>query len=217
MQFATLALAALAGVASAQNGGTKMIVVTVGANKTLTYSPDKITAAVGDMVQFQFPFGNHTVTQAAFDEPCKPISLFSNVTGFHSGFQPAAASASEGKVPTFSIQINDTKPIWIYCAQAKHCESGMVMVINENTAANSSRSLENFKSAAAKATTVVPGSADSGSGSGSSSGSGSDSGSGSGTAGSGGSGNNTSPNAGMALSAPGAVGLLAAGAALLML
>jgi hypothetical protein len=30
----------------------------------------------------------------------------------------------------FTITIKDTKPIWIYCAQDKHCESGMAMVIN---------------------------------------------------------------------------------------
>jgi hypothetical protein len=57
--------------------------------------------------------------------------MHSNVTGFHSGFLPAAASASTGMMPTFTITINDTKPLWLYCAQGKHCENGMVMVINE--------------------------------------------------------------------------------------
>ncbi|KAF3766574.1 Cupredoxin [Cryphonectria parasitica EP155] len=155
MQFTTAALALMAGFASAQ----KIQVVTVGSsNGSLTYSPDSVQAAVGDMVQFQFVAANHTVTQSTFDQPCQPISLFStNVTGFHSGFMPVAAGGSN--IPTYTIQVNNTTPIWVYCAQARHCESGMVMVINENTAANASRSLANFKSLASGATTVTPGTA----------------------------------------------------------
>ncbi|KAK3370862.1 Cupredoxin [Lasiosphaeria ovina] len=158
MQFSTLALAALASLASAQTTGEKVIHrVTVGMNGTLTFSPNTITALVGEMVQFQFVAGNHTVTQSTFDAPCQPISQHSNITGFHSGFQPAAASVATGMIPTYTIMLNNTNPIWVYCAQGKHCESGMSLVINENTAANSSRSLANYKALAAGATTVVPG------------------------------------------------------------
>ena len=97
-----------------------------------TYSPDKITANVGDKVQFQFMGGNHTATQSTFDQPCQPINNFmNNVTGFHSGFVPAAASQAMGMIPTWEITINSTAPIWVYCAQAKHCENGMSLVINE--------------------------------------------------------------------------------------
>lgn len=110
-----------------------MQVVTVSsANGSLVYSPDNVKAAVGDMVQFQFVAGNHTVTQSTFDQPCKPInSVMSNVTGFHSGFMPVAASQATGMIPTYTIQVNATTPLWVYCAQGRHCESGMVMVINE--------------------------------------------------------------------------------------
>ena len=82
-------------------------------------------------MQFQFLSGNHTVTQSNFDNPCQPISMHTNVTGFHSGFQPAAASAGMGMVPTYTVQINSTNPVWLYCVQGRHCENGMVMVINE--------------------------------------------------------------------------------------
>ncbi|CAK7219479.1 hypothetical protein SBRCBS47491_003858 [Sporothrix bragantina] len=160
MQFSTLALSALLGLASAQ---TSVTVVEVSSkNNSLTFSPDNIKVAAGSMVQFQFLAGNHTVTQSTFDQPCQPISSFSNVTGFHSGFVPVAASANTGSIPTYTIMINNTTPIWVYCGQAKHCENGMSMVINENTAANSSRSLTEYRTLATKATTVVPGSADSG-------------------------------------------------------
>lgn len=139
----------MAGVASAQ----KVQVVTVStANNSLVYTPDNIKANPGEMVQFQFVAGNHTVTQSTFDQPCTPISTVqSNVTGFHSGYQPAAASKETGMIPTYTLMINDSKPIWLYCAQGKHCQSGMVMVINENTSANASRSLTEFKTLAAQA------------------------------------------------------------------
>jgi hypothetical protein len=39
-----------------------------------------------------------------------------------------------GTAPTYQITINATTPLWFYCAQAKHCQSGMVLAINVNTA-----------------------------------------------------------------------------------
>lgn len=152
MQFTTAILAVMAGVASGMlslchseqrapastvsNMSTtaqKVQVVTVStANNSLVYTPNNIKANPGEMVQFQFVAGNHTVTQSTFDQPCTPIStIMSNVTGFHSGYQPAAASQQSGMIPTYTVMINDSKPIWLYCAQGKHCQSGMVMVINE--------------------------------------------------------------------------------------
>ncbi len=84
------------------------------------------------MVQFQFLGGNHTATQSNFDNQCQPINNFnSSIAGFHSGFIPAAASAAMGMTATYTVMINNTNPIWVYCSQGKHCESGMSMVINE--------------------------------------------------------------------------------------
>lgn len=108
-----------------------MWVVTVGMNGTKTYSPDSLKADVGDSIQFQFVAGNHTATQTSFDSPCQPISMTSNVAGFYSGFQPAAASAAMGMVSTYTVNVTSTTPIWVSCSQANHCESGMVMVVNE--------------------------------------------------------------------------------------
>jgi len=151
MQLSTFALAALSVAATAFAGDVTVHVVKVsGTTNSLTYTPNNVTAAVGDMVQFQFGVGNHTVTQSTFDAPCMPISMMSNVTGVYSGFMPVAAGATT--VPTYTILVNATTPMWVYCSQGKHCQSGMVMVINENTAKNATRSLENFKAAAAKAT-----------------------------------------------------------------
>jgi plastocyanin len=152
MQFTTLALAALASVASAQRTWS----VAVAMNGSLTFSPNKLVAQPGEFVQFQFHAGNHTVTQSTFDRPCEPIGQTSNVTGFHSGYLPAAASAEMGMFPTYTIQINNTGPLWLYCAQGKHCGNGMVMVINE-PATNPNRTLDAFKALAATAQSVTPG------------------------------------------------------------
>ncbi|CAN8103346.1 unnamed protein product [Discula destructiva] len=180
MQFAPTLLAALASVASAQ---TVHVVTVASSNNSLIYTPNNVKAAVGDMVQFQFVAGNHTVTQSTFDQPCRPIdTVMTNVTGFHSGYMPAAASASTGMIPTYTIMINNTRPVWAYCAQGRHCANGMVMVINEDTAANATRSLANFKKLASEQTSSsAPGSSTGGStgdtNSGSSSGTGSTGGS----------------------------------------
>ncbi|KAK3951901.1 hypothetical protein QBC32DRAFT_153736 [Pseudoneurospora amorphoporcata] len=177
----------------------KTHLVTVGYNGTLVFSPTKIAAQPGEAIQFQFVAGNHTVTQSTFDAPCQPISQNSNITGIHSGFM--AAAADKDNVPVYTVVVKNKNPMWLYCAQAKHCQGGMVMVVNEDTSANATKSLENYKAGAAKATAnIAPGGggadAGNGTGGGSGSGSGSDSGSGSGSDSGSGSGSGTGSDSG---------------------
>jgi plastocyanin len=87
--------------------------VTVGPG--LSYSPDTVTAAEGDIVQFTFGAG-HNVVSGSFDSPCQPNG------------QIYSGSPNEGDV--FSVTISSTDSIWIYCAVPRHCQSGMAMVIN---------------------------------------------------------------------------------------
>ncbi|KAF3904288.1 hypothetical protein AA313_de0209272 [Arthrobotrys entomopaga] len=111
--------------------------VSVGANG-LNFSPNSITANVGDTITFSFNGGNHTVTEAAFSDPCNPMPQ-----GFFSGF---AGSNSE----TFSIVVTSTDPIWFYCSQITHCQLGMVGAINPPTSGNT---LVAFQKAASSADT----------------------------------------------------------------
>ncbi|KAI1494437.1 hypothetical protein F5X96DRAFT_560048 [Biscogniauxia mediterranea] len=152
MHFSIAACAAaLVGMASAQN----VHVVSVGStNGSLIFSPDNIKANPGEMIQFQFRGGNHSVVQSNFDNPCVPISesVGGNTTGMFSGYMPVAASEAMGMIPTYTIMVTDAKPMWLYCSQGKHCQNGMVMVVNENPGANVSRTLTQFKSLAAQAT-----------------------------------------------------------------
>lgn len=38
--------------------------------------------------------------------------------------------------PTFDIKVNDTAPIWVYCAQTGHCPQGMVFAVNAPASGN---------------------------------------------------------------------------------
>jgi hypothetical protein len=52
-------------------------------------------------------------------------------TAFFSGFMPTNASAvSANNLLTYTIRVMDSKPVWFYCSQAKHCQGGMVGAIN---------------------------------------------------------------------------------------
>ncbi|KAF3907957.1 hypothetical protein ABW21_db0207047 [Orbilia brochopaga] len=102
----------------------------------LAFSPDSITAAVGDTVTFTFAGGNHTVTESTFDDPCNPLA-----NGFNSGW---TGSSSE----TFTITVTSTAPIYFMCAAPGHCKAGMVGIINPPSSGNT---LAAFKDAAAGA------------------------------------------------------------------
>jgi plastocyanin len=104
--------------------------VIVGGTAGLVYTPSNITAQPGDTVTFQFHSKNHTVTASSFADPCRALSLTSTTgqLGFDSGFQFVDANATQ--FPSYTIQINDTQPIWAYCRQLTHCGQGMVFSVN---------------------------------------------------------------------------------------
>jgi plastocyanin len=70
----------LAGLAASASAAT--IVVNAGQNG-FTYTPNTLTANVGDTVEFHFFTNFHTVVQGDFDTPCAQGSL--SATGFDSG------------------------------------------------------------------------------------------------------------------------------------
>lgn len=89
----------------------------------LKFTPDSVTAAEGDVLEFHYYPQNHSVAQSTFDKPCT-----ANATGIWSGFMPV--SGGEGQ-SIFSVTINNTDTIWLYCSQGEHCKGGMAMVVNE--------------------------------------------------------------------------------------
>lgn len=130
-------------------GGLKP--VATGMAPALVYTPESITAAVGDMVMFVFMQKNHTVTQSTFEDPCRKMD-----GGMDSGFQPNP----EGKDGvTWNMTVETTEPLWFYCKQQNgiHCGKGMVMSINAATTGD--KTMANFKALAisTNGTSLTPG------------------------------------------------------------
>ncbi|PAV22001.1 hypothetical protein PNOK_0195800 [Pyrrhoderma noxium] len=121
--------------------------ITVGSSSgATTFSPEAIFAQPGDQVVFHFQQKNHTATQSSFADPCGKKD-----GGFDSGFMPVSANVTDN-FPTYTITVEDTNPIWVYCAQgagtaASHCGKGMVFAVNCG-ADGSPNSFTNFKNAA---------------------------------------------------------------------
>ncbi|KAL7007034.1 hypothetical protein EMMF5_003260 [Cystobasidiomycetes sp. EMM_F5] len=161
LAFATITSLALFAASSVRAANHTIL---VGGAAGLVFTPSNISAAVGDFVTFVYQSKNHSVTQSAFAKPCE---LLANATaqtvGFDSSFVPVAANATE--FPAWTIQLEVATPIWFYCRQGNHCQSGMVGSINAALTGNKTfsdfRALAVASSPAAASTgpalgTVVP-------------------------------------------------------------
>jgi len=125
MQFSRSLVALVAATGASLVSAQTIHNVTVGVGG-LVYNPNQITAAMGDIVSFEFHPANHTLTQNTFAAPCVPLA-----GGVTSGFLPVAATATA--FPVFSFMVNAATPLWFHCGQTGHCAAGMVFAINVNT------------------------------------------------------------------------------------
>lgn len=115
---------------SASAGATHSI--SVGA-EGFKFSPDTVTnASIGDIIEFRFYPTGHSVVRSEYKYPCIPYEdTGPNKVGFFSGFQNVATITNNG--PTFSVRVNDTQPIFFYCAAPGSCiDNYMIGVINPN-------------------------------------------------------------------------------------
>ena len=83
------------------------------------FTPSYVTAKSGDVIEFKLVDGTHTVTQSTFMTPC---------TATESGFNSGTLSSQS----PWSLQINSSMPVWMYCAVGDHCAKGMVFSVNSN-------------------------------------------------------------------------------------
>jgi plastocyanin len=156
------ALGSLFMFASAQIALAATIDVTVGGPGVLKFNPSSVNASVGDVVRFIFNQKNHTVTQSTLDSPCSPLA-----GGFDSGFMPVPDTQTSN-FPTAQLTVQKTTPIWAYCRQSTHCQSGMVFAINpgnnlaafQAAATTGAAPSASSASAAAPTATAVPSSTD---------------------------------------------------------
>lgn len=112
----------------------------------LTFTDQAISAEAGDQIIFTFMSKNHTVTQSSFDGACTHKE-----GGFDSGFMPVGANQTDN-FPTYTVTVNDTQPIWVFCRQAantpaSHCGAGMVFAANCGLD-GAPNSFSNFKASA---------------------------------------------------------------------
>jgi plastocyanin len=117
-----------AATASVAMAATHMVMV---GESGLTFSPQMVTAAVGDVVEFQFYPKNHSVVAGDMTKGCTPMSS-TGTSGFYSGFMPVTTGMSD---MAFQVKIQNTEPWVFYCSQGKHCQNGMYGMINGNATA----------------------------------------------------------------------------------
>ncbi|KAJ3724382.1 fasciclin-like protein [Lentinula raphanica] len=158
--FAWLAL--LVGQSVAQSstssaaGSAQTIIVTVSnsssaSNASSVFSPDQISANVGDLVLFNFTEGNHTATQSAFFAPCEPVNYTNGTNGFDSNFVVVPSNFSlqqDGAFPILAVPIlesNGNETMWFY--DVNTCAEGGVGVINlvAGDPATSGETLDGFR------------------------------------------------------------------------
>ncbi|KAG5926446.1 hypothetical protein E4U42_003292 [Claviceps africana] len=114
-----LAAAGLAALAVADT-------ISITAMSNNTFSPDSVTAKQGDVLEFRFPSGNHSVVAGDYDCPCFALPPGS---GFSSGTFDAN-SYEDDKV--FRVTLSNADPVVFYSSQGDDCSKGMVGIVNPN-------------------------------------------------------------------------------------
>lgn len=109
------------GGSSGTNGVTHTVIVAP-TQGVLRYIPFAVNASVGDTVKFMWGANNHTVTKSSELTPCNKSA-------------DAFASGLQIKDFVFEQVVNDTKPLFFYCAAPNHCQKGMFGIINPPSAA----------------------------------------------------------------------------------
>ncbi|KAI7789004.1 hypothetical protein LA080_005108 [Diaporthe eres] len=120
-----------ASATSSSTSAANTIDVSVGA-EGYKFTPQVTNASVGDIIRFRFYPTGHSVVRAEYKYPCIPYEYTgANKIGFFSGFENVATITNDG--PTFEVRVNDTAPIWFYCAAPGSCiDNWMIGVINPN-------------------------------------------------------------------------------------
>ncbi|PYH94083.1 hypothetical protein BO71DRAFT_399131 [Aspergillus ellipticus CBS 707.79] len=96
------------------------------------YEPHNLTAAVGDIIVFEFYPANHSVVKADYLAPCVPANEGLFYSGPFNSFNENNGQLI-GPPPTWSLVVNDTEPTFFYCTALQSCiGNGMVGVINPN-------------------------------------------------------------------------------------
>lgn len=113
----------LTALAAGQTTGDSKPLIVMAGGGVPVFVPNLVNVAQGGKIEFQFNKGQHTATQASLDGGCQPL-----VGGFHSG--KIAFVDGQQEVGTFTLQVNDTKPMAVICTTGPHRQLAQVMLIN---------------------------------------------------------------------------------------
>ncbi|KZT68962.1 hypothetical protein DAEQUDRAFT_745385 [Daedalea quercina L-15889] len=105
--------------AMASGTGTTHTIYVAPTQGVLRMVPFAVNATPGDTLYWIWGANNHTVTKSSELSPCNTTT---DGTAFATGEQDMGA--------TFTETVNDTNPVFYYCATPGHCEKGMFGVIN---------------------------------------------------------------------------------------
>ncbi|KAK3995377.1 hypothetical protein QBC44DRAFT_24561 [Cladorrhinum sp. PSN332] len=115
---------------STSTAAARTITINVG-REAHAFNPKEATANVGDVIKFNFFPGGHGVARAEFEHPCIPYEYANDNPGFWSGFFHPQAILNPP--PSYEVTVNDTEPIFYYCAATSSCtDYQMIGVINPN-------------------------------------------------------------------------------------
>ncbi|KAL2888946.1 Extracellular serine-rich protein [Ceratocystis lukuohia] len=150
--IATLITAATAALAAPSPGGwdIQKEAARVGAVHIITvsdegFSPASLEAKYGDILEFHFKPGTHSVVQSSYESPCSYVK-----GGFTSGNMDTPEDQQEN-VRDFQVSVSDDQPIWFYNGSLDRChKEGHVGVVNPPA----SDSLGNFQKSAREQTST---------------------------------------------------------------
>ncbi|KAJ7145806.1 hypothetical protein C8R44DRAFT_723706 [Mycena epipterygia] len=118
--------------------------------KGLGFDPSSINPAVGDTIVFEFRSGSHSVVQSTFANPCTGNG------GFNSGVQTVDDSLAVDApgLPTVSLLVNDTQPLWFFDDAGGLCNKGAVLSVNPSSTQTDAAFKANAANAVVASTTA---------------------------------------------------------------
>ncbi|KAG5942515.1 hypothetical protein E4U60_007228 [Claviceps pazoutovae] len=122
-----LAAAGLAASAAAD-------IIKITATTDSAFNPNSVTAKAGDVLEFHFQSGNHSVVAGDYHFACSPLPVG---YGFFSGY----VNVDPGQIgKVFRVSLANEDPLVFYSSHADDCSRGMVGIVNPNEQQN----LENY-------------------------------------------------------------------------
>ncbi|KAG5990140.1 hypothetical protein E4U52_004897 [Claviceps spartinae] len=122
-----LAAAGLAASAAAD-------IIKITATTDSAFNPNSVTAKAGDVLEFHFQSGNHSVVAGDYHFACSPLPIG---YGFFSGY----VNVDPGQIgKVFRVSLANDEPLVFYSSQVGDCSRGMVGIVNPNEQQN----LENY-------------------------------------------------------------------------